>query len=92
MTPLQRHHGSFGRDGQVGISCDGWGSMGLRWQLLGDKRLAVVVWWRQLHGSLVIRQRHPRREVHLYTVMDVLLFDQPTWSCCVLKAQTDNPR
>lgn len=52
--------------------------MGLRRQLWWRQGLAIVVWRRQLQ----VRQRHARWEVHLYTVMDVFLFDQPTRCCC----------
>ena len=51
--------------------------MGLRGQLWGRQGLAIVVWRRELQGRLVVRKRHARWEVHLYTVMDVFLFDQP---------------
>lgn len=56
--------------------------MGLRGQLWRGQGLAIVVWRRQLQGHLVVRQRHARWEVHLYTVMDVFFFDQPAWWCC----------
>lgn len=56
--------------------------MGLRGQLAGREGLAVVVWRRQLQGGLVVRQRHAWREVHLYTVMDVFLFDEAAGRCC----------
>lgn len=73
---------TFGRDGQVCVSGDRWRSEGLRGKMWGRQGLAVVVRRRQLHGRLVVRQRHARRELHLYTVMDVLFFDQPTGWCC----------
>ena len=56
--------------------------MGFRGQLWRGEGLAVVVWRRQLQGHLVVRQRHARWKVHLYTVMDVFFFDQPAWWCC----------
>lgn len=66
--------------------------MGLGGHLWGRQGLAVVVWRRQLQGHLVVRQRHARWEVHLYTVMDVFLFDQPAWWCCILEAETNDAR
>lgn len=61
--------------------------MGLRRQLCRRQGLAIVVWKRQLQGCLVVRQRHARWEVHLYTVMDVFLFDQPAWCCCRMQKE-----
>lgn len=52
--------------------------MGLR----GELWMPVEVCRRELQGCLVVRQRHARREVHLYAVMDVLLFDQAAAGCC----------
>lgn len=45
--------------------------MGLRGQL--RQWLHIVIWRRKL---VVVGQGHSGREVHLYTVMDVLLLDQ----------------
>lgn len=56
--------------------------MGLRRQLRGRQLLTIVVWRRKLEGCLVVGQGHARWKVHLYTVMDVLLFDQPARCCC----------
>lgn len=50
--------------------------MGLRGQL--RQWLHIVIWRRKL---VVVGQGHSRREVHLYTVMDVLLLDQSAGGC-----------
>lgn len=59
--------------------------MGLRGQL--RQWLHIVIWRRKL---VVVGQGHSGREVHLYTVMDVLLLDQSAGGCSILKAETNN--
>lgn len=56
--------------------------MRFRGQLRGMQGLAIVVRRRQLHGGLMVRQRHAGWQVHLYAVVDVLLFDQAARCCC----------